>query len=204
MSPRNRLTALIAHPSAVTPVDGGHRASRKSWRGELYSLAGAVRGWWSDDPEPCRVRGEVRRRTMIDLDVTILIQIANFLVLIVVLNRVLYQPLLRVLEERRRRTEGILAQVETVEEQAAGMVASYEAEIAVAHSEARSLVQERAGQAEAEGQRIVAEAKARSEAELADAEKALEQRRAELAAELVEEVDGLARTIAGKVLGRPV
>ncbi|MGD2064228.1 MAG: ATP synthase F0 subunit B [Nitrospirota bacterium] len=141
---------------------------------------------------------------MIDLDVTVLIQIANFLVLIVILNRVLYRPLLRVLEERRRRTEGTLAQVETVEEQGDELLASYEADIAVAHSEARSLVQEQAGQAAAEAEQIVSEAKSRSEAELAEAETVLERRHAELTTELAAEVDGLAQQIAGKVLGRPV
>ncbi|HEX9593973.1 MAG TPA: ATP synthase F0 subunit B [bacterium] len=141
---------------------------------------------------------------MIDLDVTVLIQIANFLVLIAILNRVLYRPLLRVLEERRQRTAGTLAQVETVEEQGEGLLASYEADIAVAHSEARSLVQAQAGQAEAEAEKIVAEAKARADQELAEAEKVLQRRRAELTAELAEEVEGLAHQIAGKVLGRPV
>jgi F-type H+-transporting ATPase subunit b len=141
---------------------------------------------------------------MIDLDVTILIQIANFVVLIAILNRVLYRPLLRVLEERRRRTEGTLAQVEAVEEQGEGLMASYEADIAAAHSEARSLVQSQGAQAEAEAEQIVAEAKGRADQELAEAEQALQARRAELTAELAPEVDGLAQRIAGKVLGRPV
>ena len=141
---------------------------------------------------------------MIDLDVTVLIQIANFVVLIAILNRVLYRPLLRVLEERRRRTEGTLAQVETVDEQREGLLASYEADIAAAHSEARSLVQAQAGEAEAEAEKIVAEAKSHADQELAEAEKVLERRRAELTAELTQEVDGLAHQIAGKVLGRPV
>jgi F-type H+-transporting ATPase subunit b len=141
---------------------------------------------------------------MIDLDVTVLIQIVNFLVLIAILNRILYQPLLRVLDERRRRTEGTLAQVEVVEEQREGLLASYEADIAAAHSEARSLVHAEAGQAEAEAEKIVTEAKTRADEELAEAEKVLESRRAELTAELAQDVDGLAHQIAGKVLGRPV
>ena len=139
---------------------------------------------------------------MIDLNVTFFFQIANFLVLILILSRVLYRPLLHMLEERRQRTEGTRAQVEKVDEQGAELLASYEADMAVAHSAARATVQERAAQAEAEVERMLGEVRAQIEQEAVAADEALQRRRAELTQELAPETEALAHQIAGKVLGR--
>jgi len=141
---------------------------------------------------------------MIDIDVTLFIQLANFLVLIVILSRILYRPLLRVLEERRQRTEGTRAQVDQVDEQRDELLASYEADIAVAHSAARATVQERAGQAEAEVEHLLAEVRGQVDKEATEAAEALQRRRDELTAELAPDTDALAHQIAAKVLGRPV
>jgi len=141
---------------------------------------------------------------MIDIDVTLFIQLANFLVLIAILSRILYRPLLRVLEERRQRTEGTRAMVEKVDEQGAELLVSYEADIAVAHSAARAAVQERAVQAEAEVEHMLAEVRGQVDKEAAEAAEALQQRRDELTAELAPDTTALAHQIASKVLGRPV
>jgi len=141
---------------------------------------------------------------MIDIDVTLFIQLANFLVLIVILSRILYRPLLRVLGERRQRTEGTRAQVAQVDEQRAELLASYEADIAVAHSAARATVQERAVQAEGEVEHLLAEVRGQIDKEAAEAAEALQRRRDELTAELAPDTDALAHQIAAKVLGRPV
>jgi F-type H+-transporting ATPase subunit b len=141
---------------------------------------------------------------MIDIDVTLFIQLANFLVLIVILSRILYRPLLRVLEERRQRTEGTRAQVDQVDEQRDELLASYEADIALAHSAARATVQERAGQAEAEVEHLLAEVRGQVDMEAVAAAEALQKRRDELTAELAPDTTALAHQIASKVLGRPV
>jgi len=141
---------------------------------------------------------------MIDLDATIFIQIANFLVLILILGRILYRPLLRVLEERRQRTEGTRAMVEKVDEQGAELLVSYEADIAMARSAARATVQERAGQAETEVERLLGEVRQQVDKEAAEAAEALQRRRDELTAELAPDTTALAHQIAAKVLGRPV
>jgi len=141
---------------------------------------------------------------MIDIDATFLFQLVNFLVLIWFLSRILYRPLLRVLDERRQRTEGTRAMVEKVDEQGAELLVSYEADIAVARSAARATVQERAVQAEAEVEHLLAEVRGQVDKEAAEAAEALQQRREELTAELAPDTDALAHQIAAKVLGRPV
>ncbi|RMF88262.1 MAG: hypothetical protein D6739_00375 [Nitrospirae bacterium] len=139
---------------------------------------------------------------MIELNVSLLIQAVNFLVLLVVLQRILYRPILQALEERARRTRGARGEVERVEEQGAELMAAYEADLAVARSQARARYQERRAEALAEAERIVAEEKQKAEAELAQHEQALAKRRESLLAELAEREAELAREVAAKALGR--
>jgi F-type H+-transporting ATPase subunit b len=45
---------------------------------------------------------------MISLDRTILVQMANFIILVLVLNHLLYKPLLKILDERKEKIDGTL------------------------------------------------------------------------------------------------
>ncbi len=141
---------------------------------------------------------------MIELNVSLFIQAVNFLVLLVVLNRILYRPILRVLEERGRKTEGARSQVESVEEQGAELMAAYEADLAVARSQARARYQEHRAKALTEAEAMLAEAKEKAEAEMARKQEELEQRRQALEQELAASEETLAREIAAKALGRAV
>ncbi len=141
---------------------------------------------------------------MIELNVSFFIQAVNFLILLFVLNLVLYRPILRVLEERRKKTAGARDQVESVEEQGAELMASYEADLAVARSEARGRYQEHRAKAVAEAEAIVAQAKEKAEAELARHAAELDRRRQALIQELAASEAALAQEIANKALGRAV
>ncbi len=54
----------------------------------------------------------IARAGLIDLDISVFFQIAVFLTLLVVLNKLAFQPLLALFEERRKRTEGARAEAE--------------------------------------------------------------------------------------------
>ncbi|HBB39846.1 MAG: hypothetical protein COW73_06565 [Nitrospirae bacterium CG18_big_fil_WC_8_21_14_2_50_70_55] len=141
---------------------------------------------------------------MIELNASLFIQAVNFLVLLGVLNWVLYRPILRALEERRRKTAGARGQVESVEEQGAELMAAYEADLAVARAQARSRYQAHRDQAVSAAEAAVAQAKAKAEAEWARHAEELARRRQELEAELAASEAVLAREIAAKALGRAV
>ena len=49
---------------------------------------------------------QIARAGLIDLDITVFFQLAVFLTLLVILNKLAFQPLLALFEERRKRTEG--------------------------------------------------------------------------------------------------
>lgn len=61
---------------------------------------------------------------MLDIDITLIYQIAGYFVLLVVLNQILYKPLLKLLKERDDRTAGFLKEAaDTDKEVSEGMVA---------------------------------------------------------------------------------
>jgi F-type H+-transporting ATPase subunit b len=127
-----------------------------------------------------------------------------FLVLILLVNRVLLRPLLAVIDEREERIAGSRSRAEQVTREAEEVLAGYESAV-------------RAAQGVAERQRLGALEEARREQAAAaaaarrDAEEHMGLARAEVAAavedargQLRREAEGLARELAGRVLGRPL
>ena len=140
----------------------------------------------------------------VDLDASLLVQVALFVVLLVILKPLLFEPMLKLFEEREKRIEGTKRQASKEDERSAKALAKYEAILAKARD---------AGSAErdtlrAEGTRKEAEIMARVRATTAST---IEQGRAATANEakaartqLSAEANTIARAIAARVLGREV
>jgi F-type H+-transporting ATPase subunit b len=141
---------------------------------------------------------------MISLDISILYQVILFVVLGLIVNKVLFQPYLKLLDERERKTTGSQHDSSELEQESARLRAQYEEKI----SHAQSL-------AAAERERILQSAREQRERILSaarqEAEQTLAGRRQEIAAALVAErrlasaeAATIAADIASKVLGRKV
>ena len=72
-----------------------------------------------------------------DFDLTFVLQMLLFAALIVVLRPLLFEPVLRVFEERERRTEGARAEARQMQEEAGELLSRYEGELARVHEVAR-------------------------------------------------------------------
>jgi F-type H+-transporting ATPase subunit b len=141
---------------------------------------------------------------MINLDQSVIYQVVLFLALWLILSKVLFQPYLRLLEEREEKTTGAEHDSAELELEGAQLKARYEEKIAAAQT---------AGYAAKEA--IVQEARQQREKILGaareEAATTLNQLRQEVAAAManerqlaVAEVSVLASDMAGKVLGRKV
>jgi len=64
-----------------------------------------------------------------DIDRTMLVQMAIFVFLIVVLSPLLFKPLLRLFEERERRTEGARTDARQMQEKAENLLVRYQAKL---------------------------------------------------------------------------
>jgi len=140
----------------------------------------------------------------LDFDLSFLLQMVFFSIIVVALKPLLFDPLMKVFEERELQTDGAKVLARKMDEQAGEMLRRYEAElekVRTAAAEERERMRAEVTQLE---QRILAEARQetatileRGRARIAAEAKTT---RAELQARSVE----LSREIARKVLGREV
>jgi F-type H+-transporting ATPase subunit b len=128
-------------------------------------------------------------------------QLFNVIILIWLLTRFLYQPVLNMLNERTRRVQESLAEAEQVKQQLANARQDYDAEIARARQESAGILaqaQERARVQEAE---IVAQARAEADRIRQEAREQAVQERDQLLREVKGQVAELVMLTASKVLG---
>jgi len=140
----------------------------------------------------------------IDFDKTFVLQMGIFVVLILVLKPLLFDPVLKVFEEREKRTEGARAEARAMQEEAGELLRRYEGELEKIHrvaaeerdhlrSETTKLESEILKDARAVSARIVEEGRKKIEAEVDG-----------IRSELGRQTEQLSREVAGRVLGREV
>jgi F-type H+-transporting ATPase subunit b len=141
---------------------------------------------------------------LIDVDGTIFIQLGFFLLLVVVLQRFLWKPYLRVREERVTRIEGYRLEAARLEADADARLARAEAQLAEAR---RVGIGERAvarAEAQAREQALLAEAQAAAQKTLAGARAQLDGMLVAERAKLQQRASEIGREAAKKILGREV
>ena len=141
---------------------------------------------------------------MISLDISIVYQIVLFVVLWLILNKILFQPYLRLLEQRERRTTGAEHDSADLEHEGSRLRAQYEEQISqaqtVGYAAKEAIVQDGRQQRE----KILAEARQQAAGQLDRV-----RREVALALERDQSLAGLeAKAVAGemvsKVLGRTI
>ena len=141
---------------------------------------------------------------LIDIDYTVLVQFALFLILFVVANTFMFQPYLALRARRKDGIEGARAEAERMSAQADAKLADYEKQLTGARSRAND-----------EGRKVRAEAAAHeksvTDSSRAEAQKAIDEAAATMRTEteaarlqLLPQANAIARQIATKLLGREV
>jgi F-type H+-transporting ATPase subunit b len=141
---------------------------------------------------------------VIEVNWTLFLQFANFMILMVVLNSLLFKPLRAALQARKETIEGSRAKVLDIDEQVQAQIARYEAQLQGARQqggEERAALRKTAQEEEA---RILGEAKQTSAGKLQNIKDQIQKEVATARQALRDETDVLAKEIAGKVLGRVV
>ena len=74
----------------------------------------------------------------VDFDSTFLVQLVLFSLLTLVLKPLLFDPMLKLFEERERRTDGAKLQARKIDEKSASALSKYESEMAKARASANA------------------------------------------------------------------
>lgn len=139
---------------------------------------------------------------MIEINITLLMQVIGFFVLLFVLNGLLYKPVLGILDERKERIDGSKKEAERLQKDVQDKADAYEKKL----NDARAKAQEERLKTRQEGiekERLILDG-ARSEAQenLSNAKTKLEQEIKSIMAGLKGEGVAISREIAEKILGR--
>ena len=141
---------------------------------------------------------------MITIDITMFIEIANILILIVIMNAVLYKPVRTVLAERAKRLAALGKDVTTFEKNAALRQEEIDRKIREARDKAKATLDEAREGAQKAGASTLA--KIREEANTAKNEQldAISKEFAKAREQLQGQVQTFAEEMAGKIMGRPL
>jgi F-type H+-transporting ATPase subunit b len=135
---------------------------------------------------------------------SLIVVLILFIIFVFVLNRLLFKPISRVLDEREALTVGATAEARAASRQYQARLADYEASIRQARAESyRQLEQRRAG-ALAERQRLIEEAKQQAAGQIDSARSEVARQAADARAALERESRQIAEQISRTVLGRAV
>jgi F-type H+-transporting ATPase subunit b len=137
-----------------------------------------------------------------DFDLTFVLQMLLFALLIVVLKPLLYEPLLRVFEEREKRTEGARDSAREMQEEAGELLRRYEGELARVHEVARQERERVRGEAARVEAELMQKARESANRIVEQGRLSVEHERRQIGFGLGRESERLARNIAEAVLGR--
>jgi F-type H+-transporting ATPase subunit b len=139
---------------------------------------------------------------MVDINVSLVVQMVNFLVTIWILNMVLYKPIRKILLERKAKVSGLQADIDGSAQQVKIKEDSYAEGVrqarAAGQKEKEALVQV----AEEEEKAIIGKINDSAQAELKTVKEKITQEMVTVKAALEDEIDAFADAIGQKILGR--
>ncbi|WP_027177735.1 ATP synthase F0 subunit B [Maridesulfovibrio bastinii] len=138
---------------------------------------------------------------MIDLDYSFLIQLANFLITLMVLNFLMFGPIREIIKRRGELMKGQMGKIEQFTEQADSKMKGYEKALDEARRAGLELRSEFKVQAQEEEQKILSVAGKDAAATMKAARNELSSEKGEAMKALAGQVDEFAQKVTAKVLG---
>lgn len=135
---------------------------------------------------------------------TMIFQLINLLILMVLFKKYLFKPVLAVLEKRREEIEGHYDEAQKAETAAKTMKAEYESRMAGAREEADRVIKTATDSANAMSASIVEDARAQADQLKRRAQTEIDMERRKAFDEVKGELSGIALDIAAQVIEREV
>ncbi|MBU2490449.1 MAG: ATPase [Proteobacteria bacterium] len=131
-----------------------------------------------------------------------LLQVANFVLLIIVMNVILYKPIRSIVAQRRERMQGMREEIGTSLDAAEQKRRTLEENLAEARVAGQSKKEELTREAEQAEKELIARINEEAARELGEMRGRVTAQVAEAKAKLEAEVEGFAQSISAKILGR--
>ncbi|MFO0612984.1 MAG: ATP synthase F0 subunit B [Polyangiaceae bacterium] len=140
----------------------------------------------------------------IDVDLSFVVQIVLFAFFVLIMKPILFEPLMKVFEEREKRTGGARGEAREMDEKAGALVKRFDDEIEKVRQAANKERDKLRAESAALEAEILANAKQQSNAIIESGRARIREEIAQLRADLDAARPALAEQIASKVLGREV
>ena len=140
----------------------------------------------------------------VDVDATFLVQLVLFVGLTLILKPILFDPMLKLFEEREKRIDGAKLQARKIDEKSASALAKYESEMAKARTAANVDRDKIRAEAVKREQEILSAVRASTQKVLDDGKRAVHDEANRARTALRNEASTMARELASRVLGREV
>ena len=141
---------------------------------------------------------------MIEINFTILIQAFNFFLLLVILNKVLYKPILKILEEREQRIDGQQQQAKKITEDGQVLQGDYDKKLYNAKIEAMNTKNAARSASSEQANSIIDDSRKKAEEIINQMQQQMASELAQAKKELEPELSVMSATIAQQILGRKV
>ena len=141
---------------------------------------------------------------MIELNWTFFVQVLNFFVLMFILNKILYKPILKVLDDRDERIVGGQEKAKELISESDTILNSYNEKLQVSKIEALGTKNIARKEASEKANVIIGEAREKAEGIISQVQRDMALEIERVKKELEPEVDIMAATIAQQILGRKV
>lgn len=139
---------------------------------------------------------------MVDVNATLIAQILNFLVLLAILAKFAYKPLLQAMDDRRNRIINDLDSAEQTRLDAEALKEQYAEQLAGARQEATEIVNKANQIAQNLHDELVEQARVEQEALMANAKERIEQEKQQALLDIRSEVIKLSTLIASKIVNQ--
>ena len=135
---------------------------------------------------------------------SILVSLANLLIMFLILKRFLFKPVQKMMSARKQQVDQIYQDAKENRDSAINMKQEYEARLAAAREEADGLVRNAVQTAQRKGDAIVAEANSQASHLKQKAEQEIAQEKKQMLQDVRGEISDIAVSIASKVVEREV
>ena len=139
---------------------------------------------------------------MIDINATILAQMLNFLILVVVLRAVAYKPIVKMLKDREDTIAASLKKADDDAAKAEAALKEYQDQLANARTKAQDIVDKAEKRAQEDHEAFVQATQKEIDQMKASAEQALQQERARAVEQLKGEMITLSMAAASKIIAK--
>ena len=139
---------------------------------------------------------------MLTLNLNLLYTVVNILVLLLLLRKFLYKPVMNIIEQRQKQVDDALNAAETSQKEAAAALHTAQEKLCHVDTEAAARRTAYEQQAENEKQQLLAEAQKQADAIVAEGKRNAEAERQHKLQEADAQTTALARTLCEKLLER--